>query len=353
MSVSAQTSALRTRAAMHRERARSLLAMRGDDAQDALFQLCPSRLLLRDAQVKESLLLNERGHPIADVLVCADDEDYLLIVEGLRGAELLAHVEASLPKGARPELELLDDAHEILSVHGPWAWHVVASVMGDDLIALPYLNFFRMSEGLCVRAGKTGEYGYDVIVPSASADDVAARIAVAIAEVGGMEVDAATLALARFEAWFFDPAFVPAGVTPLELQLAWRLDLSREWVGSEAIAARRASGVTRRLMCMLAPRDVAAEASVTLDGEPIGEVVRCARSEVRDEHVIAALIDARLAHGGIDRYRIGEVPTRTVAPPLIDNHSLHVDPRRHTFAARDEIVLGPLARGPRAPMEAA
>jgi hypothetical protein len=38
-----------------------------------------------------------------------------------------------------------------------------------------------------------------------------------------------------------------------------------------------------------------------------------------------------------------------VAPPLLDNRSLHVDPRRHTWRERDEIELGPLVRGPRAP----
>ena len=31
-------------------------------------------------------------------------------------------------------------------------------------------------------------------------------------------------ALARFENWFFDPACVPAGATPIELGLSWRLD---------------------------------------------------------------------------------------------------------------------------------
>jgi aminomethyltransferase len=202
-----------------------------------------------------------------------------------------------------------------------------------------------------VRAGKTGEYGYDLVVRRDAADDVWTSIVREGATFEAREVGADALSICRFENWFFDPAHVPEDVTPLELQLGWRLDPSRDWVGRDAVDARRAEGVKRRLTCMLAPSEVAAGDAVLLSGERIGTVTRAERSEVRDEWVVAALLDVAYAHGGIDRYRVGEagVPVRTVAPPLIDNHSVHVDPRRHTWQTRDELELGPLARGPRAP----
>ena len=41
-------------------------------------------------------------------------------------------------------------------------------------------------------------------------------------------VGGAASAADDLENGFFDPAHVPVGVTPLELQLGWRLDLERE-----------------------------------------------------------------------------------------------------------------------------
>ena len=248
----------------------ALLALRGEDARDALLHLCPSRLFLRDAQVKESLLLDDAGRPIADVLVCADDEDYLLLVEGLSPAALRAHVEAHLPPGCAPTLEDMGETHVVVSVHGPWAWEHVSKVLGDDMMALPYLNFFRVDHGLCVRAGKTGEFGYDLVVERDAADALMADIERHGEALDGEAVSLEAVSLCRFENGFFDPAHVPVGVTPLELQLGWRLDLERDWVGRAAIDARLREGVARRLVCMVADGAAEVGAAVRFEGAVIG-----------------------------------------------------------------------------------
>lgn len=336
--------AIRTRVALSASRSVPL-AMRGDDARDALLHLLPSRLHLRDAQARESLLLNDEGRPIADVIVCADDEDYLLLVEGLTPEALGAHIEAHLPAGLAPEVTRLD--HAVLSLDGPFAWELVAEALGDDLIALPYLNFFRIDAGFCVRAGKTGEFGYELLVRPDAVDDVARALESVGERYGLVRVSDAARALCRFENWFFDPWHVPAGVTPIELGLQWRLDRGRSWVGKAAVDARRESA--RRLSCLVAAESIEVGAAVRLGERVIGEVVRAERSAVREEWIAAALMEREWAHGGIDRYTVGDQRVRTMAPPLIDNRSLYVDPRRHSFQVVDEIAFPPLLRGPRAP----
>ncbi len=338
--------AIRTRVAWSRGDSVSVLALRGDDARAALLHLAPSRLHLRDAQARESLLLDGEGRPIADVIVCADDEDYFLLVEGLDADALLAHVTAHLPSGLAPDIESLSASHEVISVDGPWAWELVAEALGSDLIALPYLNFFRIDQGYCVRAGKTGEYGYELVVRRDAADEVAALLAAAGEGFGMLRVSDEARALARFENWFFDPACVPAGATPIELGLSWRLDSSRAWVGKEAVDARR-STATRRLTCVVSAAELAQGDAVTLDDAPIGEIVRAERSPLLGEWIASALIDREWAHGGIDRYEVRGARVRTMAPPLVDNRSLYVDPRRHSWRTADEVVFPPLVRKPR------
>lgn len=335
--------AIRTRVALSKSGSVPL-AIRGDDAREALLHLLPSRLHLRDAQARESLLLNDDGRPIADVIVCADDEDYLLLVEGLTPEALGAHIEAHLPAGLAPEVSFLD--HAVLSLDGPFAWELIAEALGDDLIALPYLNFFRIDAGLCVRAGKTGEFGYELLVRPDALEEVTRTLESVGERYGLMRVGDAARALCRFENWFFDPSHVPAGATPVELGLQWRLDRGRTWVGKEAVDARREHA--RRLTCLVAGEAIEAGSAVTFGERTIGEVVRVEHSPLREEWIAAALLDRKWAHGGIDRYTAGGVRVRTMAPPLIDNRSLYVDPRRHSFQTVDEIAFPPLLRGPRA-----
>ena len=353
--MSAAMDAIRTAVAMTVDRTTCVVRLSGPDARAAALWLLPSRLYLRDAQARQSLLLDQDGRPIADVVVCADDEDYLLLVEGLGRDALLAHLRANTV-GRDVRIDDLGEELAVISVMGPWAWELLAEVLGPDLVALPYLNLFRIDEGYCVRAGKTGEYGYELLVRHGEAPGVLARLRERGAELDLVEVDPADVALARFEAWFFDPAHVPAGVTPIELQLQWRLAPDRDHLGRAAIERRRAEGIARLQTCMIAEGEVVAGDRVLLGDRTVGEVTRAARSDAAGGSLVAALVDRALAHGGITTLAIAHggraVPARTSAPPLVDNRSLYVDPRRHAYRARDEVKVGPLVRAPRAQLAA-
>lgn len=350
MTLAPDLEALRTRVVLARTGRTHVVALRGDPARDAALWLLPSRLHLRDAQARQSLLLDEAARPFADVTVAADDESYLLFVDGPSREDLLAHVRSALPASVKPEIVDLDETHEVVSVHGPWAWELVAEVLGPDMTALPYLNFFRIDEGLCLRAGKTGEFGYEILVVREKVDDVLARFRDRGTAYELREVGHDTLAHAGFESWFFDADHVPAGVTPIELQLQWRLDRSRDHLGRAALDARRAMPDSRRLVCVTSPAAITAGDDVRLGERVVGTLVRSAYSEALGQWFGSALVEPGLVHGGITQLRAGAddraAALRTVAPPLLDNHSLHVDPRRHTFRAREEVKLGPLVRGP-------
>lgn len=334
-----ELAAIRTSTALARTGTTRLVRLRGEGAREAALWLLPSRLHLRDAQARQSLLLDASGRPIADVVVCADDEDFLLLLEG--PGDPVAHVR----EHARGDVivEDLSVDHEVVELHGPWAWELVSEVLGADLVALPYLNFFREGEGYCVRAGRTGEFGYQLIVRRAEADGVLARIRARGAEFDLAEVSAESLSLCGFENWFFDASHVPAGATPIELQLQWRLAPDRDFLGREAIEAHRATASLRQV-CLVARETIAAGERVSLDGREVGEVTRAAFSHARGEWIASALVPRALAHGGIDRWRLGGTSARSVAPPLVDNRSLYVDPRRHAYRTRDEVRFPPLVR---------
>lgn len=329
-----QYTAIRSATAIARTKQTRIVRLRGEDARTAALWLLPSRLHLRDAQARQSLLLDEGGHPIADVIVAADDEDYLLLIDG--PGDPIAHVRANA-RGV-VSVEDLDATHEVIDVHGPWAWELVSEVLGGDLLALPYLNFFRMDEALCVRAGRTGEYGYHLIVPRENTEAVYARFLSKAADFDLVEVGLDAVALASFENWFFDARHTPADATPVELSLSWRLAPDRDFLGREAIDARRAAE-TPRQACVLASAEVRAGDRVSLDGRDVGVIARAAYSPSRESWFASAMIEPRLVYAGIE-LGAGGATLRTLAPPLVDNQSLYVDPRRHTYRARDEVRFG-------------
>lgn len=344
MTGSSSYEALRTGTTLLRAPTARVVRLSGEGARAAALWVLPSRLHLRDAQARQSLLLDASAHPVADVVVAADDEDYLLLLDG--PGDPVAHVR----EHARGDVQVtsLEETHTLLELHGPWAWELAAAALGEDLLALPYLNFFRMDDALVLRAGRTGEYGYHLIVPNERVESVLGRLLERGPEVGLREVDADTVALASFENWFFDARFAPPHTTPAELGLSWRLapdhgDTERDYLGREALEARRGS-VARRQACLLAAGEVHVADRVQLGGRDVGEITRVAFSPSRRQWFAAALVEPRLTFAGIELRTERGVSVRTAAPPLVDNQSLYVDPRRHSYRSRDEVRFGTLVR---------
>lgn len=349
MSLADEVMALRTRVALAVDRAPVALAVEGDDAFRAVDAALPTDLFLREAQARQSLLLDEGGRPFADVLVARDDQRYLLRVEGVDADRALAHLAAHAVGDARARA--LDVAS--VSLHGPWAWELLDEAFGEGLGAIPYLNLFRVGDDLALRAGRTGEFGYELLVDPARVDEVVARLTDRGARFGLARVSAEALAHCAFENWFYDPATAPddADLTAVEMQLQWRLSPSKAYPGRAAVDARRREGVRAKLSCVVTDDPVAQGDVITCGGEAVGRVTRSVRSLTRGDGVSQALVRPEFAHGGITQVRVvhggAEVPARTFAPPLVSNWSLAVDPRRHSYACVDEVRFPSLVRSGR------
>jgi glycine cleavage system aminomethyltransferase T len=321
------------------------LHVSGAGAFDALSRVSSAELFLQDAQMRASLLLGEDAIPFADVYVCRSDESFYLLSEGPTAAELSAHLHAHAPVGAELHVADLGETHEIVSLHGPYAWELLGECLGPDLVGLPYLSFYATPFAgpgggvLCFRGGKTGEYGYDLVVDRRDA----AALRALLAERGqAFDLGVASLEaidLCALENGFFNVRREGrAGLDPIELQLQWRTSYGREHVGAEALRARRAAGPRRRVTHAVAASTVAAGDAVELDGAPVGMLLQAAASPLRGDWVALALLDRQYAHAGIDRYVArgagAAVPLRTVAPPLCNNRSLYVSPQRHAYRTR-------------------
>ena len=324
------------------------LKVSGAAAFATLDRVCPAALTLQDTQLRPTVLLREDGTVFADAYVARDDEHYLLLTEGPSAAELEDWVRTHAV-GTELALERLDITHQVLSLHGPWAWELLSMVLGPDVIGMPYLSFLRCDGGtLCFRAGKTGEYGYELLIPNGELEAVRAELLKHGPKWNLAQVSLEALDLCALENWFFSIRKEgSAGLTPLELGLQWRLSPAKDFVGAAAVKARKAS-LKHRLTCVLVDGAVKPGDSVLLEGKALGTVLSAAESLTLGQWVAAALLELPLAMPGITGLSVGGKSARTVSPPVINNRSLHVSPQRHTWADRESAQFPPLALGVKA-----
>jgi glycine cleavage system aminomethyltransferase T len=318
----------------------------GPAAFDALDRLVSGDLYVQAGRMRHSLLLREDGTPLADVYVCAEEDGFVLLAEGPDGPALLEHLRAH---GGGPglELALLED-RAVVGMDGPYAWELASGVLGPDPMGLPFLSSAQLDGIGCYRAGKTGEYGFDLLVPRAEVAAWEARLLEAgrpldVARAGLEDLDHCAL-----ENWFFNVRREGrSGATPLELQLQWRVSRRKAYVGSAALAARRASGLRERLVCVAGPGPLVPGDPVLRDGHAVGRIVNAGACAPRGEWVATALLELDLAHAGLDGFEAdgagGRSGLRTVSPPLLNNRSLYVQPQRHGYATRAEVSWPSLA----------
>jgi aminomethyltransferase len=344
--VSQAITALRSSCAVTKLTHVHALRLSGPGALDLLDAATTGRLFARENQMLLTLLLDARGLPFADAFVCLDEDSWLVFAEGPSSAELFAHLERvrreRVPSADVSVTNLLD-ANVLWSVDGPYAWELTSALVGPEIVGAPYLSFIKLGDITCFRAGKTGEYGYMLLVPRALEPQTWARLNELGAPLDLAEADVAALDLCALENWHFTMrALNGLELGPSELQLHWRVDLDKEFEGARPLRERRAAGTQVRLTAFTARAAVAKGDVVTLDGQKIGVVADAGFSPTRGDWVGWAALDIGLAWPGVTRFVAGAVPIATASPPLIDNRSLFVDPRKHHYRTREQDVFPPL-----------
>jgi aminomethyltransferase len=335
------------------------LAITGPRAFEAVDQLVSGLLRVRDGQLMHTLMLTEDARPFADVYVARNDEEFVLLAEGPSREDLIAHVQRHLPTDGSATLEARSASHAIIGVDGPYAWELLGASLDPEVIGLPFLTFYHHRQWLCYRAGKTGEYGYGVIGPRADIDALEERMRSAGKAYDLVDVSLDALDQCALENWFFNIRREGrADVTPIELQLQWRVSYKKESTGSAALRQRRADGPAVRVTCLIAEGAVASGDAVMIGDTQAGTIVNAGYSDVRGDWVALALLDRSVAYPGIDcichparedwkglaNPSDRATKARTVSPPVLQNRSLVVSPQLHSYATRAEYPAPPIVR---------
>jgi glycine cleavage system aminomethyltransferase T len=232
---------------------------------------------------------------------------------------------------AQVTIESYAGSHTFLSMNGPFAWELLALFEGPGAIGFPYLTFYRPSEDrIYFRAGKTGEFGYDLMIPKGEAEGFFATLLERGRAFDLKPIGAAALFHASLENWFFNiHREGKKPLAPIELQLQWRISRAKRHLPK--------GPPVRRITPIIAEVELAEGDQIEFESARIGEVLVAERSATLGVPIAIALLDIDYAWSGIDRYTARGARVKTVSAPFINNLSTFVSVHRDRYAKRHEV----------------
>jgi len=224
------------------------LRLAGGDAARALEALVPGDLLaLASRRMRYTLLLNETGGILDDLMATRLDDGFFLVVNAARKEADLTHLSARL--GADTRVELLED-RALLALQGPAA-AAALSYCCEGIERLGFMTAMETTlagyECLVTRSGYTGEDGFEISVPAVGATAVAEML-LARPEVRPIGLGARDSL--RLEAGLCLYGHdIDETTTPIEAGLSWTIGKRRRaeggFPGAAVVLRQLTEGATR------------------------------------------------------------------------------------------------------------
>lgn len=201
-------------------------------------------------QVQYSTILNDRGTIEDDCLVYRYSDRVMMVVNASNAPKDFAHISRHAEQFG---VTLHDATNEmtLLAVQGPKTAAILQPFTDVDLSTIAYYHF---AEGIVAgqkaivsRTGYTGEDGFELYITNDAAIPIWNAL-MATGEITPAGLGARdTLRLEMGMALYGND--IDDTVTPLEANLAWLVKLAKgPFVGSDALAAQKASGVQKKLV---------------------------------------------------------------------------------------------------------
>ncbi|MCA1749081.1 MAG: glycine cleavage system aminomethyltransferase GcvT [Parasphingopyxis sp.] len=311
------------------------LSFTGDDVPQALETMLPGDIAgLAEGRMRYSLLLNDAGGIVDDLMVTNRGEDFYLVVNGANKASDIAHIERRLPEPVAMR-ELAD--HALLALQGPKAVDALARhVPGVERLYFMQAGGFDFGgTRLWVsRSGYTGEDGFEISVP------VGAAVTLAEAIAGEAEVEPAGLGARdslRLEAGLpLHGHDIDEETTPVTADLGFALSKRRreaaDFPGADRILAEREEGpVARRVGVEIEGRQPVREGAVVLDeeGSAVGRITSGGFSPTLERPIAMGYVPLAAAEPGneITIEQRGKLFTGRVAKMPFVPHNYHRPPK--------------------------
>jgi aminomethyltransferase len=270
----------------------------GSGASEWLDALLTNRVeRLADGEAQYSLMLNEAGGVIDDLIVYRLEQDsFLLVVNAAKIDEDAAWMRGRLGEGIVFEDRSADFA--ALAVQGPQAGAVFEKIFGRPMPSARN-RVEKVEGGHVVTTGYTGEAGFEWIVPAVRAVDAWRRTLAA----GAVPCGLGARDTLRLEMCYpLNGSDLGPERTPLEAGLGFFVDLEKaDFVGRGALLAQKSAGLPSKLAALMVKEKappIRSHYPVWADGTVVGETSSGALSPSLGVGIAMAYLPTALAVPG-------------------------------------------------------
>ena len=298
------------------------LVFTGDGADAALETVLPGDVKgLADGRMRYSLLLNESGGILDDLMITRRGEELYMVVNGATKYDDIGYLLDALPDEVTMNLA---DELALLAVQGPEAVTALARLVpGVDALVFMTAGAFEWNGAALwiSRSGYTGEDGFEISLPA----EQAAAFADALCDQPEVRpIGLGARDSLRLEAGLplyghdLDPDTTPV-MADLGFALAKRRREAKDFAGAERILIEREQGpVTKRVGLIVEGRQPVREGAAVVDDESneVGKVTSGGFAPSLGQPIAMAYVPFALAVPGtrVMLAQRGKVHHATVAP---------------------------------------
>ncbi len=228
-----------------------------------------------------SCMPNEAGGVVDDLIIYRiKDETYLLVVNASNIEKDWNHI-SKYNEVIGAQMRNISDDFSLLAIQGPKAVEAMQSLTSIDLSEIKFYNFvvgdFAGIEHVIISAtGYTGSGGFEIYCKDSEVQQVWDKVLEAGADFGIKPIGLAARDTLRLEMGYcLYGNDIDDTTSPLEAGLGWITKFTKDFVNSEALAAQKETGVTRKLIAFeLQERGIPRSGYpiVDADGNEIGKV---------------------------------------------------------------------------------
>ena len=209
---------------------------------------------LVDGKAQYSILCNERGTVIDDVIVYRFSKDHFLLVVNASNADkdfkwCLEHTEGNV------ETTNVSDSYALIALQGPKAAEILGKLTDADLNSLPSYSFTRGTidgkpDCIIARTGYTGEDGFELFCKPDEASAIWQSLIEHGKPLGLLPAGLGARDTLRLEMKFsLYGQEITDETLPIESGLSWVVKMDTDdFIGKEAIAKAKEKGLTRKLV---------------------------------------------------------------------------------------------------------
>lgn len=307
------------------------LIVAGPEAEKGLESVLPADLaILKEGRLRYSLLLNDEGGIVDDLMATRRGDHFYVVVNGATKQGDIAYLQERLPRGV-----VLDHMKEqaLLALQGPKAVDVLARLApGVEQLGFMTGGAFTLDGGpvWISRSGYTGEDGFEISLPAGRAP--------AVADLLGGQDEVKPIGLGARDSLRLEAGLPLYGhdldidTTPIEADLGFAISKRRRAEGGFAGWPRilreiEQGPVRRRVGLTVEGRQPVREgaAVVDSDGDEVGKVTSGGFSPMLEAPIAMAYVPAASAEPGADIRLVqrGRVFQAKVAPMPFVAHRYH------------------------------